>query len=71
MSITSTIVSVCTNFLSFLRWLLPSFYLADEPNHAIELADIIGTVVGVGNIVEVNSHGGRKIRRSVVVEDAK
>ena len=45
--------------------------MADERNHAIELADIIGTVVGVGNIVEVNSHGGRKIRRSVVVEDAK
>ena len=38
---------------------------------SLNLADVIGTVVAVGNIVDVNSHGGRKVRRTVVIEDTE
>lgn len=34
-------------------------------------ADVIGTVVGIGNNVTVNSAGGPKVRRTVVIEDAE
>ncbi|GJS71683.1 replication protein A 70 kDa DNA-binding subunit B [Tanacetum coccineum] len=39
--------------------------------HEHEAVDIIGSVVAIGDIVPVQSAAGRKIRRTVVVEDSK
>ncbi|GJS91564.1 ATP-dependent DNA helicase PIF1-like protein [Tanacetum coccineum] len=33
------------------------------------MPDVIGTVVGIGDVVAVNSIGARKIRRTIVIED--
>lgn len=37
----------------------------------INLTDVIGSVIGIGDIVPVMSAAGKKIRRTVVVEDAE
>nr|GFB59363.1 hypothetical protein [Tanacetum cinerariifolium] len=31
--------------------------------------DVVGTVIGIGDVVAVNSIGARKIRRKIVLED--
>ena len=35
------------------------------------LTDVIGSVIGIGDIVHVMSAAGKKIRRTVVVEDSE
>ncbi|GJV68051.1 replication protein A 70 kDa DNA-binding subunit B [Tanacetum coccineum] len=39
--------------------------------HDHEVVDVIGLVVAIGDVVPVQSSAGRKIRRSVVIEDAE
>ena len=44
-----------------------SFYLRSFNDKIY--ADIVGTIVAIGNLVNVNNVGGRKIRRTIVIKD--
>ncbi|GKE53163.1 replication protein A 70 kDa DNA-binding subunit B, partial [Tanacetum coccineum] len=45
--------------------------LQDAQNFRCYLTDVIGSVVGIGDIVPVMSAAGKKVRRTVVTEDAE
>ncbi|GJX92630.1 replication protein A 70 kDa DNA-binding subunit B [Tanacetum coccineum] len=57
------------NFIGFKSEPFTRILDTNEEYEDKDAVDVIGTVVGIGEIVAVNSIGSKKIRRKVVIED--